>query len=86
MLSDSTERDRTIARARLQFLTHAEPPAQIVPEGIRNSWQRSKYLGVGTDEVVVPYQPDYDRESRLVRAAAPSSTGWNGRWRVRTPR
>ncbi|WP_327665680.1 sigma-54-dependent Fis family transcriptional regulator [Streptomyces sp. NBC_00498] len=71
MLSDSTERDRTIARARLQFLTHAEPPAQIVPEGIRNSWQRSKYLGVGTDEVVVPYQPDYDRESRLVRAAAP---------------
>ncbi|MER5437877.1 helix-turn-helix domain-containing protein [Streptomyces sp. NPDC002790] len=71
MLSDSTERDQTIARARLQFLTHAEPPAQIVPEGIRNSWQRSKYLGVGTDEVVVPYQPDYDRESRLVRAAAP---------------
>ncbi|MEB8336853.1 sigma-54-dependent Fis family transcriptional regulator [Streptomyces endophyticus] len=71
MLSDSTERDRTIARARLQFLTHAEPPAQIVPEGIRNSWQRSKYLGVGTDEVVVPYQPDFDRESRLVRAAAP---------------
>ncbi|MCX4831988.1 sigma 54-interacting transcriptional regulator [Streptomyces sp. NBC_01016] len=71
MLSDSTERDRTIARARLQFLTHAEPPAQIVPEGIRNSWQRSKYLGVGTDEVVAPYQPDYDRESRLVRAAAP---------------
>ncbi|MFZ3554506.1 sigma-54-dependent Fis family transcriptional regulator [Streptomyces sp. BH055] len=71
MLSDSTERDRTIARARLQFLTHAEPPAQIVPEGIRNSWQRSKYLGVGTDEVVVPYQPDFDRESRLVRAATP---------------
>ncbi|MFD8338238.1 sigma-54-dependent Fis family transcriptional regulator [Streptomyces solisilvae] len=71
MLSDSTERDRTIARARLQFLTNADPPAAIVPEGIRNSWQRSKYLGVGTDEVVVPYQPDYDRESRLVRAARP---------------
>ncbi|WP_329388423.1 sigma-54-dependent Fis family transcriptional regulator [Streptomyces sp. NBC_01716] len=71
MLSDSTERDRTIARARLHFLTNAEPPAAIVPEGIRNSWQRSKYLGVGTDEVVVPYQPDYDRESRLVRAATP---------------
>lgn len=71
MLSDHTERDRTIARARLQFLTHAEPPAQFVPEGIRNSWQRSKYLGVGTDEVVAPYQPDFDRESRLVRAATP---------------
>ncbi|MFE9723259.1 sigma-54-dependent Fis family transcriptional regulator [Streptomyces sp. NPDC005794] len=71
MLSDSTARDRTIARARLKFLENAELPAAIVPEGIRNSWQRSKYLGIGTDEVVVPYQPDYDRESRLVRAAAP---------------
>lgn len=71
MLSDNTERDRNIARARLQFLTNADPPAPIVPEGIRNSWQRSKYLGIGTDEVVVPYQPDYDRESRLVRAATP---------------
>ncbi|MFF1920285.1 sigma-54-dependent Fis family transcriptional regulator [Streptomyces sp. NPDC058221] len=71
MLSDSTARDRNIARARLQFLANADPPATIVPEGIRNSWQRSKYLGIGTDEVVVPYQPDYDRESRLVRAATP---------------
>lgn len=71
MPSHSSERDRTIARARLRFLTNAEPPAPIVPEGIRNSWQRSKHLGVGTDEVVVPYQPDYDRESRLVRAATP---------------
>ncbi|MGP2442759.1 sigma-54-dependent Fis family transcriptional regulator, partial [Streptomyces sp. JW3] len=71
MLSDSTARDRKIAQARLKFLASAEPPAPIVPEGIRNSWQRSKYLGIGTDEVVVPYQPDYDRESRLVRAATP---------------
>ncbi|GAA3707805.1 sigma-54-dependent Fis family transcriptional regulator [Streptomyces tremellae] len=71
MLSDSAARDRTIAEARLRFLTNAEPPATIVPEGIRNSWQRSKYLGVGTDEVAAPYQPDYDRESRLVRAATP---------------
>ncbi|GGV70564.1 sigma-54-dependent Fis family transcriptional regulator [Streptomyces griseoloalbus] len=71
MLSDSTARDRNIARARLQFLANEDPPAPIVPEGIRNSWQRSKYLGIGTDEVVVPYQPDYDRESRLVRAATP---------------
>ncbi|MEV1027049.1 helix-turn-helix domain-containing protein [Streptomyces sp. NPDC050264] len=71
MPSDRTARDRNIARARLQFLESADPPAPIVPEGIRNSWQRSKYLGIGTDEVVVPYQPDYDRESRLVRAATP---------------
>ncbi|MDQ0773900.1 transcriptional regulator of acetoin/glycerol metabolism [Streptomyces aurantiacus] len=71
MLSDGTARDRTIARARLKFLENAELPAEIVPEGIRNSWRRSKYLGIGTDEVVVPYQPDYDRESRLVRAATP---------------
>ncbi|MGW5861210.1 sigma-54-dependent Fis family transcriptional regulator [Streptomyces sp. NPDC055239] len=71
MLSDRTAQDQNIARARLQFLTNTDPPATIVPEGIRNSWQRSKYLGVGTDEVVVPYQPDYDRESRLVRAATP---------------
>ncbi|AIJ18203.1 sigma-54-dependent Fis family transcriptional regulator [Streptomyces lividans] len=71
MLSDSTARDRTIARARLKFLQNAELPAAVVPEGILNSWQRSKYLGIGTDEVVVPYQPDYDRESRLVRAATP---------------
>ncbi|PSM44702.1 Fis family transcriptional regulator [Streptomyces dioscori] len=71
MLSDGTARDRTIARARLKFLESAELPAAVVPEGIRNSWQRSKYLGICTDEVVVPYQPDYDRESRLVRAATP---------------
>ncbi|MEU9064267.1 helix-turn-helix domain-containing protein [Streptomyces sp. NPDC048430] len=71
MLSDSSARDRTVARARLKFLETAELPAAIVSEGIRNSWQRSKYLGIGTDEVVVPYQPDYDRESRLVRAATP---------------
>ncbi|MFB6787992.1 sigma-54-dependent Fis family transcriptional regulator [Streptomyces olivaceus] len=71
MLSDSTARDRNIARARLKFLENAELPAAVVPEGILNSWQRSKYLGIGTDEVVVPYQPDYDRESRLVRAATP---------------
>ncbi|MFK0118970.1 sigma-54-dependent Fis family transcriptional regulator [Streptomyces sp. NPDC090994] len=71
MLSDSTARDRTIARARLKFLENQDPPAPIVPESIRNSWQRSKYLGIRPDEVVVPYQPDYDRESRLVRAATP---------------
>ncbi|MEW1866802.1 helix-turn-helix domain-containing protein [Streptomyces caelestis] len=71
MLSDSTARDRTIARARLRFLENQDPPAPIVPESIRNSWQRSKYLGIRPDEVVVPYQPDYDRESRLVRAATP---------------
>ncbi|WP_253914239.1 sigma-54-dependent Fis family transcriptional regulator [Streptomyces mayonensis] len=71
MLSDSTARDRNIARARLKFLENAELPAAVVPEGILNSWQRSKYLGIGTDEVVVPYQPDYDRDSRLVRAATP---------------
>ncbi|MCZ9347381.1 sigma 54-interacting transcriptional regulator, partial [Streptomyces sp. TRM76130] len=73
MLSDGdgTARDRTIARARLAFLETQDPPAPIVPESIRNSWQRSKYLGIRPDEVVVPYQPDYDRESRLVRAATP---------------
>ncbi|MFE6887598.1 sigma-54-dependent Fis family transcriptional regulator [Streptomyces sp. NPDC057694] len=71
MLGDSTARDRTIARARLRFLENTEPPAGVVPEGIRNSWQRSKYLGIGTDELVVPYQPEYNRESRLVRASTP---------------
>ncbi|WP_320775806.1 sigma-54-dependent Fis family transcriptional regulator [Streptomyces sp. CRN 30] len=71
MLSDSTARDRTIARARLKFLESPEPPASVVPEAIRNSWQRSKYLGICPDEVVVPYQPDFDRESRLMRAATP---------------
>lgn len=71
MLSDGTARDRTIARARLKFLETQDPPAPIVPESIRNSWQRSKHLGIRPDEVVVPYQPDYDRESRLVRAATP---------------
>lgn len=68
---DSKVRERNIARARLKFLEGAESPPPIVPDTIRDSWQRSKYLGVAIDEVVVPYQPDYDRESRLVRAAAP---------------
>ncbi|MFE7974013.1 sigma-54-dependent Fis family transcriptional regulator [Streptomyces shenzhenensis] len=68
---DSKVRERNIARARLKFLESAESPPPLVPENIRDSWQRSKYLGVAISEVVVPYQPDYDRESRLVRAAAP---------------
>lgn len=68
---DSTARERNIARARLKFLQSAEPPASVVPEKIRDSWQRSKHWGIGIDEVTVPYQPDYDRESRLMRAATP---------------
>ncbi|MEU4892652.1 helix-turn-helix domain-containing protein [Streptomyces sp. NPDC044780] len=68
---DITAREQNIARARLNFLQSAEPPASVVPEKIRDSWQRCKHLGIGIDEVTVPYQPDYDRESRLIRAAAP---------------
>ncbi|HCA87255.1 MAG TPA: Fis family transcriptional regulator [Streptomyces sp.] len=68
---DRNARGRNVARARLKFLESSEPPAPMVPENIRNSWQRSKYLGIGIDEVIAPYQPDYDRESRLMRAAVP---------------
>ncbi|WP_258534932.1 sigma-54-dependent Fis family transcriptional regulator [Streptomyces sp. PT12] len=68
---ESEAQRRTIARARLKFLEGAELPTPAVPERVRDSWKRSKLLGIGIDEVVVPYRPDYDRESHLMRAAAP---------------
>ncbi|WP_230423596.1 sigma-54-dependent Fis family transcriptional regulator [Streptomyces radicis] len=68
---ESEAQGRTIARARLKFLEGSEPPTPVVPESVRDSWKRSKLLGIGIDEVVVPYRPDYDRESHLMRAAAP---------------
>ncbi|NGN69904.1 GAF domain-containing protein, partial [Streptomyces sp. A7024] len=71
MLIDGEARAHSIAQARLKFLEGEATAAAVVPERIRNSWQRSMHLGIGIDEVQAPYQPDYDRESRLVRAAGP---------------
>ncbi|MFE3497643.1 SpoIIE family protein phosphatase [Streptomyces sp. NPDC059169] len=63
--------DRTgPARSRERFLL-GEPLQEDVRGPILSSWQRSRLLGLSPDQVELPYQPDFDPDSRLVRAAGP---------------
>lgn len=59
-----------VARARESFLASddREPP---VREEILASWKRSRFWGVAPDDLAMPYRPDLDFDSRLVRAAGP---------------
>ena len=59
-----------VAHARDSFLASDDqtPP---VREEILASWKRSLFWGVAPDDLDMPYRPDLDFDSRLVRAAAP---------------
>lgn len=56
--------------ARERFLTTGSPPAGV-PDDIATSWRRSALSGVRPDEFDLPYEPDFDDDSRLLRAAKP---------------
>lgn len=60
----------TVAHARERFLARDEPVSPVRDE-ILASWKRSVFWGVAPDDLELPYRPDIDFESRLVRAARP---------------
>ncbi len=59
-----------LARARERFLASDDKTPQVRDE-ILASWKRSMFWGVAPDEFDLPYRPDLDFDSRLVRAARP---------------
>jgi transcriptional regulator of acetoin/glycerol metabolism len=59
-----------VARARESFLA-SDDKAPKVRQEILASWKRSRFWGVAPDELEMPYRPDLDFDSRLVRAARP---------------
>jgi transcriptional regulator of acetoin/glycerol metabolism len=59
-----------VARARESFLA-SDDKAPKVRQEILASWKRSRFWGVAPDDLEMPYRPDLDFDSRLVRAARP---------------
>jgi sigma-54 dependent transcriptional regulator, acetoin dehydrogenase operon transcriptional activator AcoR len=59
-----------VARARERFLASSDRTPQVRDE-ILASWKRSLFWGVAPDELEMPYRPDLDFDTRLVRAARP---------------
>jgi transcriptional regulator of acetoin/glycerol metabolism len=59
-----------VAHARDRFLA-SDDQAPPVREEILASWKRSVFWGVAPDDLEMPYRPDLDFDSRLIRAARP---------------
>jgi transcriptional regulator of acetoin/glycerol metabolism len=59
-----------VARARESFLA-SDDRAPKVREEILASWKRSVFWGVAPDDLEMPYRPNLDFDTRLVRAARP---------------
>jgi transcriptional regulator of acetoin/glycerol metabolism len=66
-----------VERVREEFLTVGSVEAvrsvdeDILRPGVLDSWRRSQFLHVQPDRVELPYVGEPNRDSRLVRAAAP---------------
>lgn len=56
--------------ARAKFFETGQAPYDIPPE-IVTSWQRSLWCGLRPDNFALPYRPDFNPESQLLRAAHP---------------
>jgi transcriptional regulator of acetoin/glycerol metabolism len=67
-----------LARERERFLSTGGSLARVRPE-ISSSWRRCLSWAVPPEGIDPPYRPDLDRESRLLRAAAPVLDGLNER-------
>lgn len=61
---------RVLARERERFLSSGGSLARVRPE-ISSSWRRCLSWAVPAEGIDPPYRPELDRESRLLRAAAP---------------
>jgi len=75
-----SESAATLRRARERVLSDAaslttepdeQPPDLDVRADIASSWRRCQLIGVAASSDDVPYNPEFDRPSRLLRAAAP---------------
>lgn len=66
-------RPRAVDRARSQFFTGDRFDVDGVRDEILRSWRRSRLLGAdpSPSEWELPYDPRFDRESPLLRAATP---------------
>ena len=66
-----------VERVREKFLTVGSVDAvrsvdeDVLRPSVLDSWRRSQMLRVHTDRVELPYVREPNRDSRLVRAAAP---------------
>ncbi|MER6537869.1 SpoIIE family protein phosphatase [Streptomyces sp900105755] len=58
------------ARSRERFL-QGEAVEAGVRTPISHSWQRCRALGLSPDQPGLPFRDDFDRDARIVRAAAP---------------
>ncbi|MFD9283948.1 SpoIIE family protein phosphatase [Streptomyces mirabilis] len=58
------------ARSRERFL-QGEPVEAGVRTSILSSWQRSRSLGLSPDQADLPFRDDFDRDARIIHAAAP---------------
>jgi transcriptional regulator of acetoin/glycerol metabolism len=61
---------RQVARERERFLSSGGVPARVRAE-ISSSWRRCRSWSVPADGFALPYRPDLDPESPLLRAARP---------------
>ncbi|MQA03366.1 MAG: GAF domain-containing protein [Streptosporangiales bacterium] len=66
--------DPDLARNRIRFLTSERVEQGTVRDTIVASWQRSREFQVPADRIELPYVPDQDLETPLVRAAGPVLT------------
>ncbi len=57
--------------ANLLTAPDAQPADPRIRADILTSWRRCQLMGVGASSEEVPYDPEFDRPSRLWRAAAP---------------
>ena len=60
-----------VRRVRERFLCEGSLEAETLPPSVLESWRRSQASRLDPDRVELPYVREPDRDSRLVRAAAP---------------
>ena len=69
-MADDWPDDARLAIAYEDFLSGGSSEAEI-RKPILTSWQRCKSLGLASNPAAIPYRPDLDPDSPLLRAAAP---------------
>lgn len=63
--------DRDVRETREMMLGGEEVVDSLVRDEIESSWRRCQMMGVTPTSEDLPFDPDFDRQSRLLRAAAP---------------
>ncbi|MBP2325129.1 transcriptional regulator of acetoin/glycerol metabolism [Kibdelosporangium banguiense] len=63
--------DQTLARTRVRFLTAESIEREEVRDPILASWMRSRHGDVPADHIELPYLPEQNLDTPLIRAAEP---------------